>query len=266
MVVLRNEGNRVVVRFFGTQLPSDLSRKLDVVDFATPVSSVDAKQKGKDVQLVIQASGNYDHIAYQSDNVFSVDIKPITKEEQDRQAKEKFGYTGEKLSLNFQNIEVRAVLQLIADFTGLNLVASDTVGGTLTLRLKNVPWDQALDIILKTRGLAMRQTGNVILVAPSEELAARERQELEAQRQVEELAPLRSEFVQVNYAKASDLATLLKAEGNSLMTERGNVAVDERTNTLLVRDTADAIDRTGRRHLDAMINLQPPLLGLNRCY
>ncbi len=238
----RQEGNRVVVRFFGTQLPSELARRLDVVDFATPVSSVDAKQKGKDVQIVVQAKGNFDHIAYQSDNVFSIDVKEITKEEQELQAKDKFGYTGEKLSLNFQNIEVRAVLQLIADFTGLNLVASDTVGGTLTLRLKNVPWDQALDIILKTRGLAMRQTGNVILVAPSEELAARERQELEAQRQVEELAPLRSEFVQVNYAKANQLASLLKAEGNSLMTERGNVAVDERTNTLLVRDTADAID------------------------
>ena len=144
--------------------------------------------------------------------------------------------------MNFQNIEVRAVLQLIADFTSLNLVASDTVGGNLTLRLKNVPWDQALDIILKTKGLAMRQTGNVMLVAPSEEIAARERLELESQKQIEELAPLRSEFVQINYAKALTLASLLKAEGNSLMTERGNVSVDERTNTLLVRDTQAAIN------------------------
>lgn len=238
----RQEGSKVIVRFFGARLPEELARRLDVVDFATPVASVDASQSGKDVRLVINAKGNYDHVAYQSDNVFSVDIKAISKAEQKEIAKKKFGYTGEKLSLNFQNIEVRAVLQLIADFTGLNLVASDTVGGTLTLRLKNVPWDQALDIILKTRGLAMRQSGNVILVAPSEELAARERQELEAQRQVEELAPLRSEFVQVNYAKASDIATLLKTDGNSLMSERGNVAVDDRTNTLLVRDTADAID------------------------
>ena len=152
--------------------------------------------------------------------------------------KDKFTYTGERLSLNFQNIEVRAVLQLIADFTGLNMVASDTVSGSLTLRLKNVPWDQALDIILKTKGLAMRQTGNVILIAPTEEIAAREKLELEAQKQIEELAPLRSEFIQVNYAKATVLATLLKAEENSLMTDRGRVSVDERTNTLLVRDTS----------------------------
>ncbi len=137
---------------------------------------------------------------------------------------------------------MRAVLQLIADFTGLNMVASDTVSGSLTLRLKNVPWDQALDIILKTKGLAMRQTGNVILIAPTEEIAAREKLELEAQKQIEELAPLRSEFIQVNYAKASTLATLLKAEENSLMTDRGRVSVDERTNTLLVRDTAEAIN------------------------
>ena len=146
------------------------------------------------------------------------------------------------MSLNFQNIEVRAVLQLIADFTGLNMVASDTVSGNLTLRLKNVPWDQALDIILKTKGLAMRQTGNVILIAPTEEIAAREKLELEAQKQIEELAPLRSEFIQVNYAKAAILATLLKAEENSLMTDRGRVSVDERINILLVRDTADAIN------------------------
>ena len=146
------------------------------------------------------------------------------------------------MSLNFQNIEVRAVLQLIADFTGLNLVASDTVAGNLTLRLKNVPWDQALDIILKSKGLAMRQAGNVIMVAPSEEIAAREKLELEAAKQITELAPLQTEFVQVNYAKATDIAAILKAEENSLLTGRGSVTVDERTNTLLVRDTRDALE------------------------
>jgi type IV pilus assembly protein PilQ len=192
--------------------------------------------------MIIEASGVFDHLAYQSEDLFTLDVKALSQVEQEQAKKDKFTYTGERLSLNFQNIEVRAVLQLIADFTGLNMVASDTVSGSLTLRLKNVPWDQALDIILKTKGLAMRQTGNVILIAPTEEIAAREKLELEAQKQIEELAPLRSEFIQVNYAKASTLATLLKAEENSLMTDRGRVSVDERTNTLLVRDTGDAIN------------------------
>ncbi len=232
------EGGKIVVEFLNTRLPESLSRRLDVVDFATPVKTVDVIQQGPNVRMTIEASGLFEHLAYQSDELYTIDVKPLTKEEQEAVKKEKFGYTGERLSLNFQNIEVRAVLQLIAEFTGLNLVASDTVGGTLTLRLKNVPWDQALDIILKTKGLAMRQAGNVIMVAPSEEIAAREKLELEAERQITELAPLRAEFIQVNYAKASDIANLLKAEQNSLMSERGNVAVDERTNTLLVRDTA----------------------------
>jgi type IV pilus assembly protein PilQ len=192
--------------------------------------------------MVVDTFGIYETLAYQSDDLFTLDVKPITESELDEAREKKEKFIGERLSLNFQNIEVRAVLQLIADFTGLNLVASDTVGGNLTLRLKNVPWDQALDIILKTKGLAMRQTGNVMLVAPSEEIAAREKLELEAQKQIEELAPLRSEFIQVNYAKAATIASLLKAEGNSLMTERGNVSVDDRTNTLLVRDTVQALD------------------------
>ena len=236
------QGGRIVVEFVGARLPEDLSRRLDVVDFATPVRIVDTRQDGENVRMVIEATGVFEHLAYQSDDLFTLDVKPIVADDEERARKEKFGYTGERLSLNFQNIEVRAVLQLIADFTGLNMVASDTVSGSLTLRLKNVPWDQALDIILRTKGLAMRQTGNVILVAPTEEIAAREKLELEAQKQIEELAPLRSEFIQVNYAKASNLASLLKAEENSLMTDRGNVSVDERTNTLLVRDTAEALN------------------------
>ena len=236
------QGDDIVVEFIGVQLPENLSRRLDVVDFATPVKVVDTKQEGGNVRMLIEASGVFDHLAYQSEDLFTLDVKALTVDEQEKAKKDKFTYTGERLSLNFQNIEVRAVLQLIADFTGLNMVASDTVSGSLTLRLKNVPWDQALDIILKTKGLAMRQRGNVILIAPTEEIAAREKLELEAQKQIEELAPLRSEFIQVNYAKATVLATLLKAEENSLMTDRGRVSVDERTNTLLVRDTGEAIN------------------------
>ena len=238
----KEEGDRIIIDFLGANLPERLSQRLDVLDFATPVKSVTTRGKGGNVRMIVDASGNFETLAYQSDDLFTLDVKPISEQEQQEQARKKEQFTGERLSLNFQNIEVRAVLQLIADFTGLNLVASDTVGGNLTLRLKNVPWDQALDIILKTKGLAMRQTGNVMLVAPSEEIAAREKLELESQKQIEELAPLRSEFIQVNYAKASTISGLLKAEGNSLMTERGNVSVDERTNTLLVRDTQVAIN------------------------
>ena len=228
------QGDDIIVEFIGVELPENLSRRLDVIDFATPVKIVDTKQVGDNVRMVIEAGGAFDHLAYQSEDLFTLDVKALSEVEKEQAKKDKFTYTGERLSLNFQNIEVRAVLQLIADFTGLNMVASDTVSGNLTLRLKNVPWDQALDIILKTKGLAMRQTGNVILIAPTEEIAAREKLELEAQKQIEELAPLRSEFIQVNYAKAAILATLLKAEENSLMTDRGRVSVDERTNILLV--------------------------------
>jgi len=241
VVDTREEGDRIVVDFIGADLPERLAQRLDVLDFATPVKSITTRPRGRSVRMVVAAGGEFETLAYQSDDLYTLDVKPIVEDEESA-ARRKEEFTGERLSLNFQNIEVRAVLQLIADFTGLNLVASDTVGGNLTLRLKNVPWDQALDIILKTKGLAMRQTGNVMLVAPSEEIAARERLELEAQQQIQELAPLRSEYVQVNYAKASTLAGLLKAEGNSLMTERGSVSVDERTNTLLVRDTQEAIN------------------------
>jgi type IV pilus assembly protein PilQ len=242
VVDTQEEGGRIIVEFLNAELPERLQRRLEVTDFATPVQTIESVQRGNNVRMTILPKGLYEHLAYQSDDLFSLDVKAVSEAEEEQVRRDKFDYTGERLSLNFQNIEVRAVLQLIADFTGLNLVASDTVTGNLTLRLKNVPWDQALDIILKTKGLAMRQTGNVVLVAPSEEIAAREKLELESQKQIEELAPLRSEFVQVNYAKAADIATLLKAEGNSLLTERGNVSVDGRTNTLLVRDTSEAID------------------------
>lgn len=237
------EAGKVVVDFMNAQLPSNLDRKLDVIDFATPVKEIDTVANGNNVRMSISAvSEDYDHLAYQSEDQYIIEFKPLTKEEKEEQKKDKFGYTGERLSLNFQNIEVRAILQLIADFTGLNMVTSDAVGGNVTLRLKNVPWDQALDIILKSRGLGMRQSGNVIMVAPSEELAARERLELEASRQVEELAPLRTEFVQINYAAASDLMALIQADENNLLSERGNVSIDERTNTLIIQDISTSLE------------------------
>lgn len=240
---IQEQGDKILVDFIDTKLPDNLDRRLDVVDFATPAKELDTFKHGNGTRMVITptGTGSFEHLAYQSENIFTLELKPLTKQEEEDKKKDKFGYTGERLSLNFQDIEVRAVLQLIADFTGFNLVASDTVGGNVTLRLKNVPWDQAMDLILKTKGLGKRQTGNVIMVAPQEEIAAREKLELESQKQLQELAPLRTEFVQVNYAKAAEIATLIKDEKNNLLSERGNVTVDTRTNTLLVQDTAEKL-------------------------
>lgn len=235
-------GTHVVVDLMSTGVPPRLVRRLDVTDFGTPVVAVETRPKEANAQIDIQTTGEFEFMSYQSDELLTVDVRRRSKAEKERAQREKPVYSGDRLSLNFQNIEVRAVLQLLADFTGLNLVASDTVGGNITLRLKNVPWDQALDIILKTKGLSKRQVDNVILVAPTTELAAQERLELASQQQIQELSPLRSEFVQVNYAKASDLAKLLKSPDNRLLTERGAVSVDERTNTLLVQDTALKLD------------------------
>lgn len=235
-VDVREEAGRILVDFRNSHLPERLARRLDVMDFATPVKTVETSAQGNDVHMVISTLGDYEQLTYQSDNTFTIEVQPVTKE-QAAAKKVKPNYSGEKLSLNFQNIEVRAVLQLIADFTGLNIVTSDTVQGNLTLRLKDVPWDQALDIILQAKGLGMRRSGNVIQVAPLEEIAAREKQELDAK----EATPVRSELFRVNYAKAADLATLLKAKENSLLSARGNVTVDERTNTLLVQDTEDKL-------------------------
>jgi len=236
------EAGKVVIDFLDAQLPSNLDRKLDVVDFATPVKEIDTAASGDNVRMTISAvSEDYDHLAYQSEDQYIIEIKPLTRDEKEELKKDKFGYTGERLSLNFQNIEVRAILQLIADFTSLNMVTSESVSGNVTLRLKNVPWDQALDIILKSRGLGMRKSGNVIMVAPSEELAARERLELEANRQVEELAPLRTEFIQINYADASDLMALIQVPDHNLVSSRGNVSIDDRTNTLIIQDVSASL-------------------------
>ncbi|MES9978733.1 MAG: type IV pilus secretin PilQ family protein [Candidatus Thiodiazotropha sp. 6PLUC5] len=222
-VDVREKGGKIIMEVFKASIDNSLIQSLDVMDFATP-------------------AGEYDYLAYQANEVFAVEVRSLSKQEKEDLLKERLVFTGDRLSLNFQDIEVRAVLQLLADFTGLNLVTSDTVDGRITLRLKNVPWDQALDIILKSKGLTKRQIDNVIMVAPTEEVAAREQLELESQEKIEELAPLRSDFIQVNYAKAEDLAELLKSEENRLLSERGNVTVDVRTNTLLIQDTSAKLE------------------------
>ncbi len=243
VVDMREEGGRIVLDFVDTALPERLMRKFDVTDFATPVKVFEVSSQADNVHVEITTMGEYEHLAYQANNLFAVELRPLSLAEKEEIQKKKQLYTGERLSLNFQEIEVRAVLQLLADFTDLNMVTSDTVTGSITLRLQNVPWDQALDIILKTKGLDMRKTGNVIMVAPTEEIAAREKLELESKQQIEELAPLHSEYIQINYAKAAEIANLLKSKENQLLTpDRGNVTVDERTNTLLVRDTVAKLD------------------------
>ncbi len=246
-VDIRQEGGRVVAIFKETGLPAELMRRLDVMDFATPVTTVDTLRTNLDTRIVISAEGKYEQLAYQSDNEFTIEVNPVTEEVQEGSTlfSETKEYEGQRLTLNFQDIETRAVLQLLAETSGRNIVVSDTVQGNVTLRLRNVPWDQALDIVMTTKGLDMRQNGNVIIVAPAEEIAARETADLEAKQAISELEPLYSEFLQVNYAKAADLATLISGEGasggNALLSDRGSIAVDERTNTLLVQDTAERL-------------------------
>jgi type IV pilus assembly protein PilQ len=258
-VDIRQEGNRVVAIFKDTALPAELMRRLDVMDFATPVSTVDTLKTNLDTRIVISAEGKYDQLAYQSDNEFSIEINPVEDqiEEASSLYSESKEYEGQRLTLNFQDIETRAVLQLLAETSGRNIVVSDTVQGNVTLRLRNVPWDQALDIVMTTKGLDMRQNGNVIIVAPAEEIAARETADLEARNAISELEPMYSEFLQVNYAKAADLAALIQADGggNSLLSDRGSIAVDDRTNTLLVQDTANRLEDIRRmvRTLDVPI-------------
>ncbi|HET6629783.1 MAG TPA: type IV pilus secretin PilQ [Woeseiaceae bacterium] len=248
-VDIRQEGGRVVAVFQDTTLPEELMRRLDVTDFATPVTTVDTMRTNGDTRVVISAEGDYEQLAYQSDNEFTIEVNPAPEETmQSSLFSESKEYTGERLTLNFQDIETRAVLQLLAETSGKNIVVSDSVQGNVTLRLRNVPWDQALDIVMTTKGLDMRQNGNVIMVAPAEEIAARETADLEARQAIRELEPLYSEFIQVNYAKASDLAELISSgEGqNSLLSDRGTVSVDDRTNTLLVQDTASQLQEIRR--------------------
>ncbi len=254
-VDVREEGGRIIVEFRDTVLPAELMRRLDVADFATPVATVDALRANADAQLVVAASSAYDQVAYQSDNLFTLELKtPVQSTEAPRVFDEEREYTGERLTLNFQDLDTRAVLQILADTSGLNIVVSDTVQGSVTLRLQNVPWDQALDIVMTTKGLDMRRNGNVMIVAPAEEIAAREQAELQALQALQELEPLRSEFIQVNYAKAVELAELIRGTGaaggggtrNRLISERGSVSVDQRTNTLLVFDTTESLENIRR--------------------
>jgi len=246
-VNVRQEGNQVVVDFANTAIPKNLLRRYDVMDFATPVQSVDAVRVDGSSRLVITAQGDFEQLAYQSDNEYVVEIKPSLKH---ASADEKKEYTGERLTLNFQDIDVRSVLQLLADTSGQNIVVSDSVTGNLTLRLQNVPWDQALDIVLRTKGLDKRRQDNVIIIGPTEELAAREKAELSARKDLQELAPVRTEFMQVNYAKVDDLAKLIRGNTaggggtsgkNSMLSNRGSLSVDDRTNTLMVQDTTDRL-------------------------
>jgi type IV pilus assembly protein PilQ len=237
---LKQEGGKLVVSFSNTTVGDNLLQRLDVADFATPVNTVDTLRVGDNTRVVITATGDYEQLAYQSDNIYTIEIKPVVKRAPNVQDKKE--YVGERLTLNFQDIETRAVLQLLADSSGQNMVISDTVGGAVTLRLQSVPWDQALDIILRTKGLDSRTDGNVIFIAPVAEIAAREKELLSARKETQELAPLRSEFLQINYAKAGDLAALIKSgNNNSLLSERGSVTIDERTNTLLLQDTSDRL-------------------------
>jgi len=249
-VDVQQQGNKVIARFIGAKIPEKLRRRLDVNDFATPIKTIDTYNEGNNGVMVIQPQGDFEYLAYQADNNMTISVKPILPDAPKK--RKEFVYTGEKLSLNFQDIEVRSVLQLIADFTSLNLVASDTVSGRITLRLQNVPWDQALELILKTKGLDKRTSGNVMLVAPADEIAARERLELEAANQNEQLVQLRSEYIQVSYAKAADLQTMITSgintnnaagsASNSLLSPRGSVSIDARTNTLIIQDIPKKID------------------------
>jgi type IV pilus assembly protein PilQ len=245
---IQEQGGKIRLDFAKTELPESLRVRLDVKDFATPVQFVSATGSTDKASILIEPVGLYDYLAYQTENTLTLSVKPLTQDDAERRKAERFAYSGEKLSLNFQDIDVRSVLQLIADFTDLNLVASDTVAGNITLRLQNVPWDQALDLVLKTKGLDKRQVGNVLLVAPAEEIAAREQQELQAQRQIAELAPLRRELIQVNYAKAADMAKLFQSvtSADGASDTRGSVTVDERTNSIIAYQTQDRLDELRR--------------------
>ncbi|MGF6205997.1 type IV pilus secretin PilQ [Pseudomonas frederiksbergensis] len=245
---IQERDGKIILGFARTQLPEPLRVRLDVKDFATPVQFVNASATGDRAVISVEPSGAFEYSTYQTDNKLTVSIRAVTADDLQKRNAERFAYTGEKLSLNFQDIDVRSVLQLIADFTNLNLVASDTVQGGITLRLQNVPWDQALDLVLKTKGLDKRKIGNVLLVAPADEIAARERQELESQKQIAELAPLRRELLQVNYAKAADIAKLFTSvtSAEAKIDERGSITVDERTNNIIAYQTQDRLDELRR--------------------
>lgn len=244
-VDVTSEGGNIKVEFANTIIPERLQRRLDVTDFATPVITVDSLPENGNTVMIIAPSGDFDYLAYQADNIFTLEVKPMSAADLES-SDQAFRFRGEKLSLNFQDIEIRSVLQLIADFTDLNLVASDTVSGRITLRLKNVPWDQALEIIMKTKGLDKRLVGNVLMIAPAAELAAREQLELESRQQISELAPMRTEFIEVKYASAAEIFGLFQGAGEGggegVISTRGSVIVDERTNSIIITETTERIN------------------------
>ena len=237
---LRQQGKSVLVDFIQTALPPALERRYDVTDFGTQIDNFEVTRSGANTRITITPKGRWEQSAYQTDNRFIIEVKPVVEES--GKPKASSGYTGEKLSLNFQNIEVRAVLQVIADFTSLNIITSDTVSGNLTLRLKDVPWDQALDIILQAKGLDMRKTGNVVWIAPRDELATKEKLALEARQQISELEPLRTESFQLNYQKAEDFQKIITDANQRILSKRGSAVVDTRTNQIFVQDTAAKLD------------------------
>ena len=269
---IRQQGRALIVDFIKTSLPRNLERRLDVQDFATPIVSVDTFAQGANTRMIVEPKGLWEHAAYQTDNRFILEVKPIVEDPNKLVQGSRQGYKGEKLSLNFQNVEVRAVLQVIADFTGLNIITSDSVSGSLTLRLKDIPWDQALDIIMQTKGLDMRKNGNVVLIAPREELALKEKQQLESQKDISELEPLVSESFQLNYIKAQDLLNLITTNRQqqfgagagqtattggqgSFISKRGVAMVDPRSNILFVQDIPSNLDEIRKiiRQIDTAI-------------
>lgn len=235
---IKQQGKKIIVEFVNTDLPANLQRRLNVVNFNTPVLYVDTMKQGNNTRMIIEPQGEWEQSAYQADKRFIVDVRPVVQDPNKLVQGSKAGYAGEKLSLNFQNIDVRSVLQVIADFTGFNIITSDTVTGNLTLRLKDVPWDQALDIIMQAKGLSMRKTGNVIWVAPSEEVAAKEKLLLESSQQIEDLEPMRTEVFTLKYQKADAIKNLISDEKQKILSKRGSAVVDVRTNTLFVQDTS----------------------------
>ena len=252
---IRQQGKTLIVDFIKTSLPRNLERRLDVGDFATPVMTIDTFEQAGNTRMVIEPKGLWEHSAYQTDNRFIVEVKPIQEDPNRLTQGTRAGYKGEKLSLNFQNVEVRAVLQVIADFTGLNIITSDTVTGSLTLRLKDIPWDQALDIIMQTKGLDMRKNGNVVLIAPREELAVKEKQQLESMQQINDLEPLQTEMFQLNYQKADAIKALISDKDGKFLSKRGTAVVDARTNILFVQDTGGRLEEVRRliRQIDVTV-------------
>lgn len=239
---IRQQGSSLIVDFLKTSVPEGLRKRLDVTDFGTPVTSVNTITQGDTVRMVVTPTGLWEHNAYQSDNQFVIEIKRVVEDPNKLVQGTRGGYKGEKLSLNFQNIDVRSVLQVIADFTNFNIITSDSVSGNLTLRLKDVPWDQALDIILQAKGLDMRKNGNVIWIAPRDELTAKEKLDFEAKAQIGDLEPLRTESFQLNYQRADAVQALITNEKQKMLSKRGSAVVDQRTNKLFVQDTGGRLD------------------------